>query len=32
MTNNSLGEYLAILQRVLAGVCLLFFAKGWWDD
>ena len=26
MTNNSLGEYLMILQRVLGGVCLLFFS------
>lgn len=32
MINSSLGEYLTILQRVLTGVCLLFFAKGWWDD
>jgi hypothetical protein len=24
--------YLMILQRVLAGVCLLFLVAGWWDD
>jgi hypothetical protein len=24
--------YLMILQRVLAGVCLLFFVAGWWGD
>jgi len=32
MTNSCLAEYLMILQRVLAGVCLLFFVAGWWDD
>jgi hypothetical protein len=25
-------RYLVTLQRVLAGVCLLFLVAGWWDD
>jgi hypothetical protein len=32
MTNSRLTEYLMILQQVLAGVCLLFFVAGWWND